>query len=47
MGGNPRKQPFWQPVVNKIKRRLTKWKGTHLLLKNDDSNNTNNNINMK
>jgi len=30
MDVGPRKKPFWQLVVNKIKSILTKWKGRHL-----------------
>jgi len=30
MGGNPRKKKFWLPIVNKIKNKLTKWKGKAL-----------------
>ena len=30
VGGNPRKKRFWEPVVNKIKARLSSWKGRFL-----------------
>ena len=27
IGGNPRKSQFWQPVINKVRNRLSSWKG--------------------
>ena len=27
VGGNPRRSEFWSPIVDKIKSRLSKWKG--------------------
>ena len=30
VGGNPRRKPFWQPIVNKIKNKLHRWKGRFL-----------------
>jgi len=27
IGGNPRNMQFWQPIVDKIRSRLTSWKG--------------------
>jgi len=30
VGGNPRKKSFWEPVVNKLKTRLSVWKGRFL-----------------
>ncbi|XP_068474698.1 uncharacterized protein [Phaseolus vulgaris] len=30
VGGNPRKKKFWEPVLNKLKLRLSVWKGTGL-----------------
>ncbi|XP_068484993.1 uncharacterized protein [Phaseolus vulgaris] len=27
VGGNPRKKQFWEPVLNKLKARLSAWKG--------------------
>jgi len=32
VGGNPRKEQFWEPVINKIKARLSVWKGRFLTL---------------
>ena len=30
VGGNPRKKKFWEPVLNKLKSRLSVWKGRFL-----------------
>ena len=30
VGGNPRKKQFWEPVVNKLKAKLSVWKGRFL-----------------
>jgi len=30
VGGNPRKKKFWEPVLNKLKLRLSVWKGRFL-----------------
>jgi len=30
VGGNPRKEKFWEPVLNKLKSRLSVWKGRFL-----------------
>jgi len=30
VGGNPRKKSFWEPVLNKLKTRLSVWKGRFL-----------------
>lgn len=30
VGGNPRRLNFWEPVVNRIKSRLSGWKSRHL-----------------
>ena len=30
VGGNLRRKQFWEPVVNKIKKKLTRWKGRFL-----------------
>ena len=30
VGGNPRKKQFWEPIVNKIKNKLSLWKGRFL-----------------
>jgi len=30
VGGNPRKRKFWEPVLNKLKDRLSVWKGRFL-----------------
>jgi len=30
VGGNPRKKNFWDPVLNKLKARLSVWKGRFL-----------------
>jgi len=30
VGGNPRRKQFWEPIVNKIKKKLTLWKGRFL-----------------
>ena len=27
VGGNPRRSEFWSPIINKIKSRLSNWKG--------------------
>jgi len=32
VGGNPRKSKFWEPVLNKLKDRLSVWKGRFLSL---------------
>jgi len=32
VGGNPRRKQFWEPIVDKIKARLSKWKGRWLWL---------------
>jgi len=32
VGGNPRKKQFWEPVLNKLKARLSVWKGRFLSL---------------
>ena len=32
VGGNPRKKAFWEPVLNKLKARLSVWKGWFLLM---------------
>jgi len=32
VGGNPRKRKFWEPVLNKLKDRLSVWKGRFLSL---------------
>ena len=32
VGGNPRKKSFWEPVLNKLKARLSVWKGRFLSL---------------
>ena len=32
VGGNPRKKSFWEPVLNKLKARLSVWKGRYLSL---------------
>jgi len=32
VGGNPRKKSFWEPVLNKLKSRLSVWKGRFLSL---------------
>ncbi|XP_068483406.1 uncharacterized protein [Phaseolus vulgaris] len=30
VGGNPRRKKFWEPVINKLKARLSVWKGRFL-----------------
>jgi len=30
VGGNPRKKQFWEPILNKLKARLSVWKGRFL-----------------
>jgi len=30
VGGNPRKEKFWEPILNKLKSRLSVWKGRFL-----------------
>ena len=30
VGGNPRKKFFWEPVLNKLKTKLSVWKGRFL-----------------
>ena len=30
VGGNPRKKKFWEPIINKLKSRLSMWKGRFL-----------------
>ena len=30
VGGNPRKRKFWEPVLNKLKSRLSVWRGRFL-----------------
>ena len=30
VGGNPRKKKFWEPVINKLKSRLSVWRGRFL-----------------
>ena len=30
VGANPRKKSFWEPVINKLKTRLSVWKGRFL-----------------
>ena len=30
VGGNPRKKSFWEPILNKLKTRLSVWKGRFL-----------------
>ena len=30
VGGNPRKKEFWKEVVDKVRRKLSKWKGKKL-----------------
>jgi len=32
LGDNPRKKSFWEPVLNKLKARLSVWKGRFLSL---------------
>jgi len=32
VGSNPRKKVFWEPVLNKLKARLSVWKGRFLSL---------------
>jgi len=32
VGGNPRKKQFWEPIINKIKARLSVWKGRFLTM---------------
>jgi len=32
VGDHPRKKQFWEPIVNKIKKRLSGWKGRYLSL---------------
>jgi len=30
VGGNPRRQDFWEPVINKLKKRIIEWEGRQL-----------------
>jgi len=30
VGGNPKKQSFWQPMITKFKNRFSRWKGKYL-----------------
>ena len=32
MGGNPRKKIFWEPILDKLKARLSVWRGRFLSL---------------
>jgi len=32
IGGNPRREEFWNPIIDKIKLRLSRWKGKVLSL---------------
>ena len=31
VGGNPRKREFWKEVLDKVRKKLSKWKGKNLI----------------